>query len=331
MVDPPRPVTVIYKTAKDNAGEEVDIPLDLYVPSNAAQRTAAAIPLIWIHTGGFLQGTRKMTPGHLLRSVNKHNFAVIAPDFRLAPQVTLAEVLEDIHDCIHFVLSGKLSAAATATNIDTTQYVLAGSSAGGWSSLLLGLNLIPALPVPTPAALVSIYPITTVSKSLAPYFHTPLRPLPWAYSAAAKKGDVVPGEPLREHIDKGGLVRTEASLALQPVRSTLYTYARQEGTYPEMILAKGQDVEEYSTPALITARIAQETTVPRVVFIAYGDADVMVETSQSTMVIDALKQTTNVNLVTHVEAGQGHVWDILQQDAEIPGLWESVTQALATA
>lgn len=59
----PTPQTVIYKTVKGNSGEEIEIPLDVYLPSSPSANSSAPVPLIWIHTGGFLQGTRKFAPG----------------------------------------------------------------------------------------------------------------------------------------------------------------------------------------------------------------------------------------------------------------------------
>lgn len=331
------PQTVIYKTVRGNADEKIEIPLDVYLPSRHVAATTnfsaapVVIPLIWIHTGGFLQGTRKFAPGHLLRSVDKYNYAVIAPDFRLAPQVNLDTILEDIHDSIHFVLSGKLNkelSTTTTTKIDTKNYILAGSSAGGWSSLLLGLNLIPNLSVPTPSALISIYPITTVNRSIAPYFYTPLKPLPWPYSANAKVGEIAPREPLLDHLDKGGKVRTEAAPTKEPARATLYNFSRQEAIYPSLILAQEQDSEKFCVPSQIKRQLSDSSKqVPNLIFIAYGDADVMVETSQSNLVIDALTQS-KVNVKTHIEPGKSHVWDILEPDAEIPNLWESVQSVL---
>ena len=321
----PSPQTVVYKTARGNAGEEIDIPLDVYVPSSAAS-SAPPVPVIWVHTGGFLQGTRKFAPQHLLRSANKHNFAVVAPDFRLAPQVDLPTILGDIADCIQFTLSGQLS-STIGTPLDTSRHVLAGSSAGGWASLLLGLNLVPSLGLPVPSAVIAIYPITTVARSVAPYFYTPLKPLPWPYSISAKVGDTVPGAPLVEHMDRHAKVRTEASPAAEPARATLYNYARQEGTYPSLILREDQDAELYCVATQVKKQLTGAKAAPALAFIAYGDADIMVETSQSDVVIEALR-AAKVNVKTHIEPGKSHVWDILDPSAEIPGLWESVAQAV---
>lgn len=213
--------------------------------------------------------------------------------------------------------------------LNIKKYILAGSSAGGWSSLLLGLNLIPKLSIPTPSALISIYPITTVNRNLAPYFYTQLKPLPWAYSANAKVGDIVPEEPIREHMNKSGKVRTEASPAKEPARATLYNFSRQEALYPSLILAEGQEGQEYCVPSQIKKQLTDGSSkkTPSLVFIAYGDADVMVETSQSDRVIDALRES-KINIKTHIEPGKSHVWDILEPDAEISGLWESVYSVL---
>lgn len=54
--------TFVYKTVESHANEKVDILLDVYLPQSYKARGKPLTPLIWIHTGGFLQGTRKFLP-----------------------------------------------------------------------------------------------------------------------------------------------------------------------------------------------------------------------------------------------------------------------------
>lgn len=53
------PVTLTYKTVAGNQGESVDILVDVYAPSKPKEPVT---PVVWIHTGGLLQGTRKFIP-----------------------------------------------------------------------------------------------------------------------------------------------------------------------------------------------------------------------------------------------------------------------------
>lgn len=204
--------------------------------------------------------------------------------------------------------------------------MLAGSSAGGWLSLLLGLDLVNGTSlIPSPSAVISIYPITTVEKALAPYYHEALKPLPWAYSANNKPGDVCPGEPLKEHLDKKSKVLSESPPTKNPIRATLYNFARQEGIYPSLVLQSGHEAEESVTFSVPTQVRQSKGANKRPVFIAYGDADIMVETEQSKLAIEALKET-GFDVNVHVEPGKSHLYD-MQPEVEIPGLCDWIIQS----
>lgn len=332
MTSTSNPQTFIYKTTTQNSsGAKVEIPLDVYLPNQKHQHPPK--PLIWIHTGGFLQGTRKFLPPHFQRACNRLNLALITPDYRLAPQVNIEGVLDDVKDCIRFTLSSEgLSARLGGKDsLDTSKYILAGSSAGGWASLLQGLGFTNSNDIPAPLAVIAIYPITTINKSKAPYFHMPLKPLPWAYKLQAQIGDLVPVDPLKPHMDKDGEVLTEAPPLVNTSRAPLYSYSRQEGIYPDLILSEGQNAEDYCLPTLIETlgKSGTKNTNTKLVFVAYGDADPMVEIHQSEEVIEALK---NANLPydigTYIEPGKSHLWDILDPEADIPDLWQKVEKVL---
>ncbi|MCO5573458.1 hypothetical protein L7F22_027229 [Adiantum nelumboides] len=330
MTSTSNPQTFIYKTVSQNSSnEKVEIPLDIYLPKQKHQFPPK--PLIWIHTGGFLQGTRKFLPPHFQRACDRLNLALITPDYRLAPQVDIEGVLEDVKDSIRFTLSNEGLAVKLGgkDKLDTSQYILAGSSAGGWASLLQGLGFTNSNDIPAPLAVIAIYPITTISKDRAPYFHMPLKPLPWAYNLQAKIGDLVPVEPLKPHMEKDGKVLTEAPPLVLTSRAPLYSYARQEGIYPDLILSKGQNAEKYCLPSLIEELKETKNTATKLVFIAYGDADPMVEIHQSKEVIEALKKANlSFEVGSYIEPGKSHLWDILDPEADIPELWQKVAKLL---
>lgn len=331
----PTPHTFTYKTFVNTDGEQTAIPVDVYIPEGSSKLT----PVIWVHTGGFLQGTRKFVPPHFLRALAQHNLALVAPDFRLAPQVSITEVLEDVTDSIRWTLdpAARQVSGFQSDRISSEKYILGGSSAGGWPALLLGLGLHDqAKHVPqAPDAVFAIYAITTVTKKLAPFFYEPQKPLSWAVD-----GKLIEKEPLEKegHLHKcldsnhtllkssSVKIRTEAPPASNPVRAALYNYARQEGNYPSLILQDPSEGAHICTPTLIKSKV--KANKPSVL-IAYGDSDPKVPHSQSVHVIEALKSVgyDNDSLLVIEEKGADHLFD-MEPEKEIDGMWSWLAQQL---
>ncbi|KAJ9480207.1 Abhydrolase_3 domain-containing protein [Pseudozyma hubeiensis] len=331
------PQTYTYKTFVNTDGEQTSIPVDVYIPKTVAQTQLT--PVVWVHTGGFLQGTRKFVPPHFLRALAKHNLALVAPDFRLCPQVSIFQVLEDVADCIRWTLDPVARSASgfTSDSVSSERYILGGSSAGGWPALLLGLALhdeakrIPRLP----SAVFAIYAITTVTQDLAPFFYEPQKPLSWAAD-----GKLIDRQPLESegHLTKcldaqhqllkssSAKIRIEAPPASNPVRAALYNFARQEAIYPSLILQDPSESSRVCTPTLIKTK-SKGTAVP--VLIAYGDSDPKVPHSQSLHVVDALKTVgyDDRNLLVIEEKGADHLFD-MEPEKEVDGMWTWLAKQL---
>lgn len=334
----PKPQTYTYKTFVNTDGSTTPIPVDVYLPESTSG--APLTPLIWVHTGGFLQGTRKFVPPHLLRALSRHGLALVAPDFRLCPQVSIREVLEDVTDCIIWTLdpASRAASGCDSARISSERYILGGSSAGGWPALLLGLSLheqASRIPRP-PAAVFAIYAITTVTPELAPFFHEPLRPLPWAAD-----GKLIEESPLKAegHLTKcldashgvvkasGARVRTDAPPAANPVRAALYNFARQEGSYASLILQSPEEAKEVCTPSLIESKVKAPGPP---VLIAYGDSDPKVPHSQSLHVVQALERagyTQPGSLRVIAVEGADHLFD-MEPHVEVEDMWEWISQFL---
>jgi acetyl esterase/lipase len=124
-----------YRTEKDIAyyGEDIadayiqqQCRLDVYYPEGVENFAT----VVWFHAGGLKQGSRYV-PGELM---NK-GFAVVAVEYRLSPKVKAPAYIND-------------AAAATAwvfKNIErfggsTNRIVVAGASAGGYLSTMIGLD-----------------------------------------------------------------------------------------------------------------------------------------------------------------------------------------------
>ncbi|KAN0066580.1 hypothetical protein ACQY0O_000674 [Thecaphora frezii] len=350
-----QPQTVVFKTFRNTDGSTTHIPADVYLSTACGRTTgtpAPPIPVFWIHTGGLLQGTRKLIPPHLVRGLERHNFAIIAPDFRLCPQVTIDEVLDDVRDCIAFFLDADNVAAHLGPGrIETTRYVLGGSSAGGWISLLLGLGLVEqgASLRLQPTAVFSIYPITTLDRQLGAFFYQAQRPVSWSLD-----GKPIEAGPFEERgylvrcldsqrrlqpVEGGIRIQTEAPPATDMVRAQLYTYSRQEGNFASLVLADTSDSEvaRFSVPHLIRQRLGEaggdgKARGNRVsVLMVYGDADAKVPHSQSRHVIEALEavgyggagttaEDGEPEVVVSVKSGGDHMYD-MDAAEEVDELW----------
>ncbi|CDW95346.1 hypothetical protein [Sporisorium scitamineum] len=331
------PQTFTYKTFVNTDGEHTPIPVDVYIPETSGETKLT--PVVWVHTGGFLQGTRKFVPPHFLRALARHNLALIAPDFRLCPQVSIFEVLEDVTDSIRWTLDPEARAASgfKSDQVASDKYILGGSSAGGWPALLLGLGLheqAKRIPRP-PSAVFAVYAITTVTQSLAPFFYEPQKPLSWAVD-----GSLIDKQPLEQegHLDKcldanhqllkasSVKIRTEAPPASNPIRATLYNIARQEGNYPSLILQDSSESSKVCTPSLIKSTL-KGAKVP--VLIAWGDSDPKVPHSQSLHVAVALQSVGYDRKSLHVieEKGADHLFD-MEPEKEIDGMWKWLSEQL---
>ena len=88
--------------------------------------------ILWLHGGGFIFGNREMISQKQLDMYLKLGFAVIAIDYRLAPETKLNEIIQDAHDALSWLK------VVDSFNIDPTCISAVGHSAGGYLALSLG-------------------------------------------------------------------------------------------------------------------------------------------------------------------------------------------------
>lgn len=100
--------------------------LDLYYPEGARDFTT----VVWIHSGGMRQGHRYI-PGELMNQ----GFAVVAIDYSLYPDAEAPDFIEDTAAAVAWTFNniGKFGG-------DPERIVVAGSSAGGYLSMMVGLD-----------------------------------------------------------------------------------------------------------------------------------------------------------------------------------------------
>lgn len=158
----------------------------------------------------------------MTKGIDKYNYALVSADYRLAPQVGVADILEDVKDCIAFVRN-ELSKHVAEGAIDTTRLAVSGSSAGGYLAFLAGLYV-----EPKPQVILPIYPITDPFGT----FFTTSQPHPMGGGRSDPKA-------LAAYTDVDGEVVANSEGASQ--RSQMYALMLQEANLASLLKAKAGD------------------------------------------------------------------------------------------
>src|SRR5438270_10036378 len=134
-----RKMTYTYKTVGD-----VKIQGDVYRSATPELRPV----LVWIHGGALIMGSRQSVPKQLLDLAKQEDYALVSIDYRLAPEVKLPAIADDVSDALAWIRKEgpKLFRANSA------KIVVSGGSAGGYLTLLAGTRV-----EPRPRALVAYW------------------------------------------------------------------------------------------------------------------------------------------------------------------------------
>jgi acetyl esterase len=110
-------------------GNEPDMVLDVHRPSS----TDAALPaLMWVHGGGFVGGSKHELAAYL-ELIAGDGYAVVAPDYSLAPEHRYPTATRQVMEALRYV-----RANAERLGIDPSRVVLGGDSAGAQIAAQIG-------------------------------------------------------------------------------------------------------------------------------------------------------------------------------------------------
>lgn len=214
----------------------LDISVDIHLPTAASASNPVNKVLVWWHGGGLLQGTRKGMSPHMQSAPDKHGIAVVAADYRLAPQTRIPGIIADARDVVAWVQSEAFGEAVQSKATNENVYT-SGSSAGGWLSLLVASELsfdkLGVKPLPRPVTgCIAIYPITDITD---PFWTTKQRPVSYM------EGRIIDGpSELGEYLDPKA--PPTASSSLDSPRAQFYHYMIQEAILQELLLT-GTDIK----------------------------------------------------------------------------------------
>ena len=170
--------------------------------------------VLWLHGGGLIFGSRTMSPRPFLAEAFLDlGFVIASADYRLAPEVKLEDIFEDVRHLWRWIHDS----GPSLFGVDPHRVCIAGASAGAYLSLLAGYKL-----TPKPRAIASLWGFGDITE-------------PWE------------AEP-SEHYRQAPLVSRAhaiAALSLTPTptasgedRSVFYLYCRQQGMWLQEVTGR---------------------------------------------------------------------------------------------
>ena len=217
-----------------------DLLLDVHRPPGDVIRPV----VVFIHGGALMMGDRTMTPkpGSLLQALLDAGYVVVSIDYRLAPQVKLPAIIEDVRDACKWVRER----GPELFRINRDELFVMGQSAGGYLTLMTGFSI-----QPRPRALVSFWGYGDIAG------HWYSRPDPFYRQQPL----VTP-----EEAEKSG-------------GSKLYLYCRQQGLWPKVLTGHDPDAEPHAFDPFCPARNVTREYPPTLLIHGTKDTDVPYELS----------------------------------------------------
>jgi len=115
---------------------DIEIKADVYRFEDAKERPV----VVWYHGGGLVNGTRANPHKELYDHCERQGYILVSFDYRLAPEVKLSAILEDIKDGIKWIREQ----GPGLFQADPNRLVVTGSSDGGYLALMAGAVVVPA-------------------------------------------------------------------------------------------------------------------------------------------------------------------------------------------
>lgn len=276
--------TFIYKTVG-----KTSVLADLYqTNSNTELRPA----IVWIHGGALMFGSRVDIPNEQLELYARAGYAVIAIDYRLAPETKLPDIITDVTDAIQWVrINGR-----DLLNVDSAKVFVVGHSAGAYLALMSGYFL-----QNPPKAIVSFYGYGNI---LAAWYNKPD-----SFSLTKK----IISEQKAYKLIRDSTITT----ALVGDRLDLYIFSRQKGIWPQLVTAHDPKKEARWFAKYCPVKNINSNYPP--VFLIHGVKDLDVPFQESVLLERELKKK-KINCKFITLSNYGHLFDIFEGGLSNPNV-----------
>jgi acetyl esterase/lipase len=241
--------------------------------------------VVWIHGGALIVGGRNSVPSRLLDLCRKEGYVLVSLDYRLAPEVKLPAIIEDVQDAFRWLREQ----GPKLFHLDPERIVVTGGSAGGYLTLMTGICV-----KPRPLALVSYWGYGDVdgdwyTKPSDHYRSTvPLVSKDKAYAAVGKRV----------------LTNTDGNTAEQKARGQFYLYLRQNGLWTREVTGFDPATERRKLDPYCPVRNVTADYPPVLLIHGTRDEDVPYELSAA-MAKELARHKVFHELITVTGAGHG--------------------------
>ena len=285
----------VYRTVEGH-----DLLADVHLPAGVGLPPV----MLWLHGGGMIFGSRRHLLEWQLQRYLDEGFAVVATDYRLAPEVGLEAIVGDVVEAHRWVTG----AGAGQFELDGTRIALVGHSAGAYLALMAA-----CLVDPTPAAVVSFYGYGTLGE--------------WARKPNHEYRNLFDLNEEAVTAAVGQQVTSDAAEWALDGRLGYYGLTRQQGTWLSAVCGDGRErdavwLEKFEPIRHLTDRFPPTLLV-------HGDADIDVPVERSLEMADALAGLgVDHELIGHPE--WGHIFDMNMSDPPSPPADRAVSEAVDT-
>jgi acetyl esterase/lipase len=249
--------THVYKMASG-----CEIRADVHPPAGAPGRPG----IVWIHGGALIMGSRRLLARWQRDLYLQAGFAVIAIDYRLAPETKLPAIIDDLQDAFAWARRE----GPHLFGLDPLRLAAVGHSAGGYLTLMAGCCVDPR-----PRALVSFYGYGDI---IGPWYS---QPDPFYCREPA-----VSAEEARASV--GSTPIAESSGDQDERRDHFYLYCRQRGLWPKEVSGHDPHAEAgWFSPYCPVQNVTPEYPPT---LLLHGERDTDVPYEQSEMMAEALEQ-----------------------------------------
>ena len=279
--------TYTYKVAGD-----CKIQADVYRTPGDAVRPV----ILWIHGGALIMGNRSSINSLQLEKYLSAGYNVVSIDYRLAPQIKLEGILDDLRDDFRWVRE----TGPGLFRADPDRIAVIGHSAGGYLTLLAGFRLDPR-----PKALVAFYGYGDIAGQ---WFS---RPDPFYNQQPA-----VSKEAAEQSVGNRAIAEDPHGS-----RGPFYLYCRQLGLWPKEVAGHDPDREPKAFDPFCPLRNVTSDYPPALLL--HGDKDTDVPYEQSVLMAKELERH-------HVQhefipmPNRGHGFDQEMQDPDVAAAFDRV-------
>ena len=266
--------TYTYKVVGD-----CKIQADVYRADDAVVRPG----VVWMHGGALILGSRRGVPRRLLDLCRDEGFVLVSIDYRLAPEVKVPAIIEDVQDAWAWIRKQ----GPALFHVNPHKLLASGGSAGGYLTMMTGISI-----EPRPVALLAYWGYGDVD---GPWYTEPSQHYRKAVPLISK-------EEAYQAVGKQVLTGTDGPE--QKARGRFYLYLRQNGLWTKVVTGFDPDTEPRKLDPYCPVRNITPQYPPILMIHGTDDTDVPYEESAA-MARELARQGVAHELITVPKGGHG--------------------------